>query len=1087
MAPKQEKRKRKAQKRASQGEISSPSSTDPDGVTIPLSESNIASASSAPVSQLNAPGRRRPGRDHRSRGRRSSLAGAASPPGDRRDVEVASSARNFAEEAARTAVPDDTGSITLKRIQSQPSEEKYSSSMTAGKAPCRSRRKSSGGTQQKSVAKSSQREELLAAPRSAASPGRSISTTAAAHGRAAPPKPITDHAAPQTRPSQIRAEDHGSTSFEKLAHSSSKRVPSEKQVTPSRRASSGGAGRPPSYSSSVARSRSASRSHQTLLSERSLPRDKASTLVPTMESPSTALGKIERLSLLASSPRTQDSRKGDDDRVYSLIMNHASTRDSASPLSPDRWSSRRTSRLPTPDKARTGQESPAVPPMRTAPEISEAREKMPATPQRKRSKTSLSRRGSLREGAFMSEHQNYSPVIVGCSALVVASFCVVVVVVLLLTSPDKRGRVACESAACVELNDMLKSSVNASVQPCVNFYKYVCGPPFAGDHTSVYRQLVERFGRALISFANDDFVVSAIGQTPVQKVALFLRTCLLANTYTDEQTELAKFRGKLMEIGVVWPNFSQAPNVIGTAAKVYATFRVAPLLDIKRSRVGEEGDPYASVGPGTVLPTWKEKRDRMRLSKTYEVFYADTVAFYAGQSSRPSRSEFKKFEDLESVVLEKLVYNGRSRADYVHHLHTVSSLETFTPNVKAGVWQALVTNDLGLATSAEVRVRNPEYLKRFNDVLGEVPEQDLHFYLDWCVLQAMGRFISASLSNLWYTGSATARDPTASGDPSFSTPNAADCLQLTESLLGWSLFQHFAVAKLNQSVMNSVKVMADIIGTGLVRRLEVAPWLSQMDPPHSVEVLVTKADFEDVLNQSSRFSVPGALAAALANVSDMHNSSFFTNWVNAAATTARLPKSTWDQVSTSYIADIRNNDHFVAFDPARQSVRLPPYFAMVPVFHRDVTDSANYGGLGAILGAASIHLLVSRLSRNESLAPLLAEAGRRLDCYAKPAAENATAFPRERVYLAASLPAVWETYHNRKLLGVGDHRGLRDFSSEKSFFVTMCYLLCDGRDDPEAAEFACNAAVKNIKAFSVAYHCERDSPMHPRHKCQLFK
>ncbi|XP_050042369.2 endothelin-converting enzyme 1-like [Dermacentor andersoni] len=686
----------------------------------------------------------------------------------------------------------------------------------------------------------------------------------------------------------------------------------------------------------------------------------------------------------------------------------------------------------------------------------------------------------------MSEYQNYSPVIVGCSALVVASFCVVVVVVLLLTSPEKRGRVACESAACVELNDMLKSSVNASVQPCVNFYKYVCGPPFAGDHTSVYRQLVERFGRALISFANDDFVVSAIGQTPVQKVALFLRTCLLANTY-DKQTELAEFRGKLMEVGVVWPNFSQAPNVIGTAAKVYATFRVAPLLDIERSRDDEEGDPYASVGPGTVLPTWKEKRDRMRLSGTYEVFYADTVAMYAGQSNRPSGSEFKKFEDVESVVLEKLVYYGRSRADYVHHLHTVSSLQTSTPNVKAGVWQALVTNDLGLATSAEVRVRNPEYLKRFDDVLGEVAEQDLHFYLDWCVLQAMGRFISASLSNLWYTGSASARDPTASGDPSFSTPSAADCLQLTESLLGWSLFQHFAVAKVNQSVMNSVKVMADIIGTGLVRRLEVAPWLSQMDPPHSVEVFVTKADFEDVLYQSSRFSVPGALAAALANVSDMHPSSFFTNWVNTAATTAQLPKRTWDQVSTSYIADIRNNDHFVAFDSARQSVRLPPYFAMVPVFHRDVTDSANYGGLGAILGAASIHLLVSRLSRNESLAPLLAEAGRRLDCYAKPAAENATAFPRERVYLAASLPAVWETYQNRKLLGVGDHRRLRDFSSEKSFFVTMCYLLCDGRDNPEAAEFACNAAVKNIKAFSVAYHCEKETPMHPRQKCRLFE
>ncbi|KAL1438585.1 hypothetical protein MTO96_047943 [Rhipicephalus appendiculatus] len=617
---------------------------------------------------------------------------------------------------------------------------------------------------------------------------------------------------------------------------------------------------------------------------------------------------------------------------------------------------------------------------------------------------------------------------------------------------EKRGPVSCESAACVELNGLLKASIDASVPPCDNFYKHVCGSLFTNGHTSVYRQLVERFGRALISFTNDDVVQSAVGQTPVQKAALFLRTCLLTIAY-DKQSEVAEFRRKLMEIGVVWPSFSQAPNVIGTAAKVYATFQVVPLLKIKRSRVGEEGGPYASVGPDTVISAWKEKRDGMRLSGTYEVFYADTVAMYTGQKSMPSTSEFKKFEHVESVVLEKLVRSQSGRSDYVYR--TVHELELLTPKVKPGVWQTVVTGDLGLSTSAEVRIRDPEYLKRFDDIFGEVEERDLHFYFDWYVLQAMGRFMSASLSKLWYADSWATRDPAVSGEPSFSTPSVADCLQLTESLLGWSLFQHFATAKVDPTVLHKVNAMADTINTELAKRLEAAPWVAQKNFTRLVEAFAIRAASEDVLYHSALFSRPGALAAAMANV------------------------------STSHIATIRNNDHVVAFDSASQSVRLPPYFAMVPVFQPDLTDSAIYGALGTLLGTASVHLLMSMLSSKD--APLPAEAAKRMDCYAEPEALGNTTLPRERLYLAASLPLVWDAYQNRRLLGVGDHRKLKDFSNEKSFFATTCYLLCDGRDAPDAAEFACNAAVKNVKAFAVAYNCKKESPMHPRQRCQLFK
>ncbi|KAK8780942.1 hypothetical protein V5799_017718 [Amblyomma americanum] len=753
----------------------------------------------------------------------------------------------------------------------------------------------------------------------------------------------------------------------------------------------------------------------------------------------------------------------------------------------------------TPSKKR-GDEPPLLPLGQAASDFSGSGEfqgKGSATPRRKQDggvKTPQSRRTSLAsERSVMSEHDRHSPFIVACSLLCVVAFLVIVAVVLVLTS-EKGYPVACASQACVQLSDLLNASVNATVKPCDNFYKYVCGGFPSGSRTSVYREHVERFGRSLISIAADA-LVNRSDHTAAQKVAVFLRSCLLAVT-NDDQSQVADFRRKLAELGVLWPSASQTPDVVGTAAKVFATFRVAPLLKIERSRDGGEGEPpYLIVGPGTVMPVWMEQRDWLLRSGRYEEFYMATVVAYTGQRVSEhvasGTTEIKKFLELDRVVLKNLVYADSSHTD-VQRLGTMSELQALAPNIRTEAWQTVITKELGLPTSALTEVSNPDYLKRLNDLLGQIEEKDLHFYLGWCVVQAMGRLMSKSLSDVWYSLSKPEQKEQEGKGLPLDSPRVADCMQLTESLFGWILFQRFALTQAGPAVQNGVNAMAESIAEDLAKRLEAASWVNGKPSP-LLAASVTKADFGDVLYHITRFPTEEGLDTLLANVSAMQHSSFFTNWITAASGMARVPKAKWDQVSSSYVADMRATHHFMAYDPTSESIRVPPYFPMVPVFHRDLTDGANYGALGTLLGAAAIHLLVARLSRNESLAaPLLAEAHKKLACYASGDAprplQNTTAYLLHRVSLAASLPVVWEAFRNLALLGVGDQRGLKNFASDKSFFVTMCYILCDGRDPPSAAaaEFACNAAVKNVKAFAVAFRCGRDAPMHPKKKCRLF-
>lgn len=191
----------------------------------------------------------------------------------------------------------------------------------------------------------------------------------------------------------------------------------------------------------------------------------------------------------------------------------------------------------------------------------------------------------------------------------------------------------------------------------------------------------------------------------------------------------------------------------------------------------------------------------------------------------------------------------------------------------------------------------------------------------------------------------------------------------------------------------------------------------------------------------------------------------------------------YPQVSSTYLTNVKAKPYFVAFDPRSESIRLPPYFTTIPVFDQDLVGGAKYGSLGTLLGAASIHLLMSRLSHNDSSASELAEANKRIDCYAGSQTE---ASRRERSYLAASVPVVWEAFLTPKLLGRGDRRGLRDFRSERLFFVTMCYLLCDNQYLPEASELACNTAVRNSPAFGTTYRCKAGAAMNPKKKCRMF-
>ncbi|KAH8028980.1 hypothetical protein HPB51_021835 [Rhipicephalus microplus] len=61
-----------------------------------------------------------------------------------------------------------------------------------------------------------------------------------------------------------------------------------------------------------------------------------------------------------------------------------------------------------------------------------------------------------------------------------------------------------------------------------------------------------------------------------------------------------------------------------------------------------------------------------------------------------------------------------------------------------------------------------------------------------------------------------------------------------------------------------------------------------------------------------------------------------------------------------------------------------------------------------------------------------------------------------------------------------------DLPEDKTFFITLCYILCSTSGDNRANDFDCNKVARNSKAFAKAFKCPDGSKMNPEKKCNFF-
>ncbi|KAL3209482.1 hypothetical protein MRX96_052349 [Rhipicephalus microplus] len=130
------------------------------------------------------------------------------------------------------------------------------------------------------------------------------------------------------------------------------------------------------------------------------------------------------------------------------------------------------------------------------------------------------------------------------SVSVIVGICGTAVILAWNTEVEKP---VCDEA-CMEYTTRLHSTMDWSVAPCEDFYRFVCGR--ATNKTSVRLRLNGRFLHSVINHARQEDV-PAEGQTVSQRAARLFKTC--DDVVTQDTDYVPRLRGYMRDANLHWP------------------------------------------------------------------------------------------------------------------------------------------------------------------------------------------------------------------------------------------------------------------------------------------------------------------------------------------------------------------------------------------------------------------------------------------------------------------------------------------------------------------------------------------------------
>jgi putative endopeptidase len=644
--------------------------------------------------------------------------------------------------------------------------------------------------------------------------------------------------------------------------------------------------------------------------------------------------------------------------------------------------------------------------------------------------------------------------------------------------------------------------IDASADPCVDFFRYACGNfskyyPIPNDRAGygVGTILVERNEYALHTLLEQAAAGGADRTPNQQKIGDYYGSCM--DTAAIERKGLQPFQAELDRIAAL-KNKNEFTSLFAhyQLANVNAFFGVGEQQDFQDARkqiaVADQGglglperDYYFRTG---------EAAEKTR--QQYVQHITNTLKLL-GESEQDAAKDARSIMQLETA-LAKVAMDITSRRDpkNIYHMMPVGDLEKLAPVLD---WPRLLSES-DFPPVTEINVTNPDFFKGMNTVLESTDLATIKAYLRWqLVASTSSTVLPKALDEEMFDFTAHKL----SGQPE-QQARWKRCVNATDQALGEALGQVYVEKEFPPSSKAATLQMVRDIETAMNQDLDTLDWMSpetKIRAKEKLHAVANKIGYPDRWRDYSKLTVQRDDAYGNSERAVVFENKREIEKIGKPVDRGEFGMS--PPTVNAYYSSSMNDINFPA------GILQPPFYD--PKF----TDAENYGHIGGIVGHELTHGFDDegrQFDGNGNLSDWWTPED------AKKFEEKAACTVKEY----DNFVAVDDVHVNGKLtLGenTADNGGLRlafiafladakrknidltqkqnGYTALQQFFLGHGQNWCGStrpeqlrlqvQTDPHSPrEFRVNGVVQNMPEFGEAFGCKVGQPMRPQNICRVW-
>ena len=640
------------------------------------------------------------------------------------------------------------------------------------------------------------------------------------------------------------------------------------------------------------------------------------------------------------------------------------------------------------------------------------------------------------------------------------------------------------------------TSMDRSVDPCVDFFKYSCGgwmksnpiPPDQSSWDTYSKMQDENRGRLRL------ILEAASAPDPkrnaaTQKIGDYYSSC------TDEKAIEAKGAEPLKPDLERIAKIASKAEIAGVAAAMIqenVLFRFDSTQDFRdATQVIAEADQGGLGLPDRDYYV-KDDPKSVDLRKAY-LAHVQKMFELLGDHPDVAAAEAQTVIRIETALAKgSMTRVERREPKNLDHKMTSGELEKISPDFQ---WQVYFTK-VGLPSLASLNVASPGFFKAMNEELGKESLADWKIYLRWHLVHADAPFLSAAFlnENFAFYGK------TLRGQQELQ-PRWKRCTEYVDSDLGEALGQVYVEKYFGPDAKQQALKMVKEIQTAMEQDINSLPWMSAATKQQALVKLhgmANKIGYPDKWRDYSKLEI--VRGDELANVERARRFEFNRELAKIGKP---LDRGEWGMTPPTVNA---------YYNPQMNDINFPAGVLQPPAFDPASDAAPNYGDTGGTIG----HELTHGFD----------DEGRQFDAQGNLRDWWTEDDGKEFVKRASCISDQYSTYTiiddikiNGKLtLGedVADLGGLilaymawkedtngqnlepiDELTPEQRFFVGYGQSWCANERnenkrlratvDPHSPEpYRANGVVSNMPEFQQAFHCKAGSPMVNQNRCRVW-